>query len=85
MGRRMVILDDEVAESVDREAELRGKTADEFVNDMIRATLPPRERTAEAFEVRARSLGMPLIDLDCTARALETLDELEALDASESR
>lgn len=83
MDRLTVTLDEEVTATLNREAERIGKTPDEIVNETMREKFPVRGVAPKPFVVRARNLGKPLIDLDCTGRALEILDELDALDELE--
>lgn len=80
MTRQVTItLDDDVAARLEREALRAGRTADEIVNEAMRVRLPQaEERPARPFVVRARSMGHLKIDIDCTGRALERLDELES-------
>jgi hypothetical protein len=79
MARQVTItLDDDVAKRLERDAARTGTTVNDVVNEAVRKLLPPVDSAATApFVVRARNLGKPLIDLECTSRALELLDELE--------
>jgi len=78
MGRETTItLDEDVAARLDRESQRTGVTPEEIVNATLRRTLVPVDIQARPFKVRPRSLGKPLVDLECTGRALEALDELE--------
>jgi hypothetical protein len=78
MAREMTItLDDDVAAKLEQEAQRVEVTPNEIINATLRRTLPETATLRRPFTVRARNLGVPLIDLACTARALETLDELE--------
>lgn len=86
MTRRVTIeFEDDVAVKLEREAERVGKTRDEIVNEVMRDQLPDGRIVTTPYLVRARNLGKPLIDLDCTSRALELLDELEARDEATSQ
>jgi hypothetical protein len=82
MGPQLTItLDEDLAEQL-QEARRTGTAIDEAVNeaanDAVRRVLKDRAPvTPKPFVVRSRKLGVPLIDLDCTGRALEMLDELE--------
>ena len=78
MGRETTItLDEDVAAKLDREAERTGVRPDEIVNATLRRTLDGPDIQARPFRVRPRHLGKPLVDLECTGRVLEALDELE--------
>ncbi|MDQ3281294.1 MAG: ribbon-helix-helix protein, CopG family [Acidobacteriota bacterium] len=75
MARRVTItLDDELAEKLEAEAGRRGTSLDQAVNEAVRKMV---ETAPRQFVVEARDMGKPLIDLDCTGRALGYLDELE--------
>lgn len=80
MARETTItLDDDVAERLE-ETRRKGVPVDAAVNEAVRTALDrlPRESTTrKQFIVRPFSMGKPLIDLTCTGRALEILDELE--------
>ena len=90
MGPQLTItLDEDVAEKL-QEARRAGTAIDEAVNDAandaVRRVL--REMaliTPKPFVVHSRYLGVPLIDLDCTSRVLDMLDELEGVYAKARR
>jgi Arc/MetJ-type ribon-helix-helix transcriptional regulator len=80
MARETTItLDDDLAERLD-EQRRKGVSVDAALNEAIRDVLERlgRESTPrKPFVVRPFSMGKPLIDLTCTGRAIERLDELE--------
>jgi hypothetical protein len=55
---------------------------DEAASDLVRKALPdaPPAGVPARFVVTPISMGEPLVDLTCTARAIEMLDELERND-----
>jgi hypothetical protein len=74
MARQLTItLDDEMMARLEEEARQKDASLDEAVTGALQRALAPQKR----FVVRAFDMGEPLIDLDCTARAL---DEQERLD-----
>jgi plasmid stability protein len=74
---RTVTLDADVEARLNAEAERRGTAPEELANEVLRRGLEGEPETRRKFVVRARHMGKPLIDLDCTGRALQSLDELE--------
>jgi hypothetical protein len=78
MVRQVTItLDDDVAARLEEEARRTGVTVNAAVIEALREKLSPPRPEAKPFKVHARNMGEPLIDLECTGRALEMLDELE--------
>jgi len=83
MGSELTIpLDADLAKQLE-EARRAGAAVDEAVNEAVNETVRRVLKdltpvTPKAFVVRSGNLGVPLIDLDCTGRALEMLDELES-------
>lgn len=79
MARQVTItLDEELAAQLEEEARQTGASLDETVTGAMRRGLTAGKR----FVVRTFSMGKPLIDLECTGRALEELDRLEAIEKS---
>jgi hypothetical protein len=75
MARQLTItLDDDVAEKLDAEARSKGAPIDQVVNDRLRGHDAEAAQPRRPFRVRAFRMGEPLIDLECTASALEELD-----------
>lgn len=81
MARQLTItLDDDVAERLDAEARSKGAPIDQVVNEHLRRQNEAAAEPRRPFRVRAFNMGEPLIDLECTASALEELDRLDAQD-----
>lgn len=77
MAKQLTItLDDELAAQLEKEARQTGASLDETVTGAMRRGLAPQKR----FVVRTFNMGKPLIDLECTGRALDEQDRLEALE-----
>jgi hypothetical protein len=75
MTRQLTItVDDDVAETLDQEARRTGASVDEAVNAAVRRGLRP---VRPRYQVQTFDLGPPLINIDCTADALEVLDAAE--------
>jgi len=74
---RTLTLDEDVEARLEREAQRMGTAPEELANDVLRRALGAADEPRRKFVVRARHLGKPLIDLDCTGRALQSLDEVE--------
>jgi hypothetical protein len=75
MARQVTItLDDDVAEKLEKEARQTGTSLDQAATDAMRRALTQPKK----FVVRTFDMGKPLIDLECTSRALDELDLLEA-------
>lgn len=79
MARQVTItLDDDLAAQLEEEARRTGTPLEQAVAGAVRrAVVAPTP-----FRVRTFSMGKPLIDLECTGRALEELDRLDALERS---
>jgi len=69
-----ITLDEDVAAKLAREAERTGSAPQDLANEALRRNLDPASGQPRKFVVHARNLGTPLIDLECTGRALEMLD-----------
>lgn len=79
MARQVTItLDDDVAALIEDEARRTGTPLEQAVAGAVRRAVV----AVTPFRVRAFNMGKPLIDLECTGRALEELDRLEALEKS---
>jgi hypothetical protein len=79
MARQVTItLDDDVAALIEDEARRTGTPLEQAVAGAVRRGV----EAATPFRIRAFSMGEPLIDLECTGRALEELDRLDALEKS---
>ena len=78
MARQLTItVEDEVAEKLEK-ARKNGAPVDAAVTEALRGVAARLQTvTAKPFVVRPFDMGEPLIDLTCTGRALEALDELE--------
>jgi len=75
MARQVTItLDDEIAAQLEEEARQSGASLDQAATEAMRRSFAPRKK----FVVRTFDMGKPLIDLECTGRALEEQDRLEA-------
>jgi hypothetical protein len=73
MARQVTItLDDDVAALIEEEARRNGTPLEQAVAGAVRRAMIP-----SPFRVRTFSMGKPLIDIECTGRALEELDRLE--------
>jgi hypothetical protein len=77
MARQVTItLDDDVAALIEDEARRNGTPLEQAVAGAVRrAVVAPTP-----FRIRTFNMGKPLIDLECTARALDEQDRLEALE-----
>ena len=77
MARQVTItLDDELEAQLEAEARRTGTPLEQTVAGAV------RRGVATPFRIRAFNMGKPLIDLECTGRALEEQDRLEALEKS---
>jgi hypothetical protein len=74
---RTLTLDADVEAKLEREAQRSGTDPQQLANEVLRRELAAEVEPGRKFVVRARDLGKPLVDLDCTGRALEMLDALE--------
>ena len=79
MARQVTItLDDELEAQLEEEARRTGTPLEQAVAGAVRrAVVAPTP-----FRLRTFNMGKPLIDLECTGRALEELDRLEVLERS---
>jgi hypothetical protein len=79
MARQVTItLDDDLAAQLEEEARRTGTPLEQAVAGAVRrAVVAPAP-----FRVRTFNMGKPLIDLECTGRALEELDHLDAVERS---
>jgi Ribbon-helix-helix protein, copG family len=77
MARQVTItLDDDLAAQLEEEARQSGASFDQAATEAVRRSLTPKKK----FVVRTFDMGKPLIDLECTGRALEEQDRLDALE-----
>jgi hypothetical protein len=77
MSKELTItLDEELAAKLHDEARRTGVPLDEAAVDAVRRGL----EASKPFRVRAFDMGEPLIDITCTARALDEADRLEERD-----
>lgn len=78
MARQLTItLDDETAEKLEQ-TRRTDASVDLAVNEAVRKVLDERAVTAKEFVIHPVHMGELLIDISCTGRALEYLDELDA-------
>ena len=76
MARQVTItLDDDLAAIIEDEARRTGTPIEQAVAGAVRRAVAPRP-----FIVRTFDMGEPLIDIECTAGAIDEQDRLEALE-----
>lgn len=72
--RTTVTIDDDIALQLEQRRADRGQSFKEVINDTLRAGLEARGRRDRATDEKRRTrrfdLGLPAVDLSCTAEAL---------------